>query len=328
MVTTRGSVSRALFPAALAFTALRGRHGPWAKPDAIPKTLAAGAAGLASMAYGAYKTTTGLRRLMYAKRRSKARRMYRRKPFGRRRRRAPRVVGRYRGGQRYTTRKASLYKPLNTNVRRNDYRTLRVSKTVGEIEVGNDTSLVENNFRYVCHLDHWTTDWSREINAYDEFKLTNIQFVIEPRFTSSNTGINKTLQVPQGELPYLAVRQVLPANLKDAFYTADEVRRTPGFRFCKIGQKGRIIVNCKPTLREVMTFEVGGTQSNLGMKSKAMPYVKTTSTTKAMDVAAIEIRKPVFESGSTSPERVWKYDVKCYATIRLRGNQDELIQPY
>lgn len=326
MPLTRAAVRRAHFAVnpATAFD-LRGSHGPWrANPVSILKTAASAASALGSMAYGAYKGYKGLSKARASRRRSRGTMR-----GGRRsRRRAPRTLGKYRGGSRYTTNSARKFRKLNTNVRRNDYRTIRVQKTIGEIEVGGDSSLVQNNFRYACHLDHWTTDWAREIEAYDEFKLANIQFVLEPRFTSMNTASAKTLQVPQGEIPYLALRNVIPANLPDGHYDAAEIRRTPGFRFIKIGQKSRVIVNSKPTIRIVETYQDNGATLQAQTKMRSMPWVKVVTATKALDVAAIEIRKPVFEAASIDTARVYKYDVKVYATLKLRGNQDELIQPY
>lgn len=211
---------------------------------------------------------------------------------------------------------------------KNDYRTLRVVKEVGFFDVGQDTTLVNNNARFVCSLDHWTTEWSREIEAYEEFKISNIQFVIQPRTMALDTNATAN-HVYLGEIPYLAARVVNPNSPVSSQLLADDVRHTPGFRFLPFNTKKRFVINATPGLK-VRSTVIDDTSSASGNsvlvdRHIRMPWLKIDSVTKALDLAAIEIRKPRFDNATG---QAFKFDVRCYATLRLRGNKDELVPPY
>lgn len=248
----------------------------------------------------------------------------RRRPFKRQRRYARRTLGKYRG-RRYTQRSINRYRALNTNVTRNDYRTLRLCHHVGDIEIGRDTALVQNNYRYVCHLDHWTTQWSREIEAYDEFRFSNIQFVLTPRSVFPSTNQPQQNIVSVGDIPYMACRIVNPNAPIDSNQTAQEIRATPGFRFLDFTKKRRYIFNVSPGVKvATKVINESGSEVTIDRHMKA-PWMMTNNITKALDLAAIEIRKPTFEG---TGGQLFKWDIKVYATLHLRGNNDELIEPY
>ena len=235
-----------------------------------------------------------------------------------------RTLGRYRG-RRYTQKRIGRYRALNTNVTRNDFRTLRVTAHSGSLEIGRDTALIQNNFRYICHLDHWTTQWSREIEAYDEFKITNVQFVLTPRSVYQATSNGAQNVVNLGEIPYMAVRVVNPNAPASVTLTSGEVRVTPGFRFLPFTSKKRFVVNVKPGLKlESSVLNEAGSPTEIE-RHISMPWMKIDAATKALDLAAIEIRKPLFESANG---QIFKWDIRVYATLQLRGNKDELIEPY
>lgn len=268
--------------------------------------------------HGRYKRAT-----MPAKRskgRVSSRRMSKRRFSGRRssKRFGKAGVGRRRG-LRFTSRGAKN-KALNTNVARNDVRSLRLVKNLGDIEL-NEGTLTQNNFRYVCQLAHWTTSWTRVIEAYEEFKFKDVQFVLVPR-TIKASDMNITVKA--NEIPYLAVRQVEPISGAILLLAPDKVRRTPGFRFLPLGTKKRIVHNVKPSI----VTQINVTTPSVGTaidSHMAMPWLKVDTETKLLDFAAIEIRKPEIE---TLNGKSIRFDVMVYATLMLRGNNEELITPY
>lgn len=235
-----------------------------------------------------------------------------------------RPTGRFRG-RRYTQRRVNRYRGLNTNVTRNDYRILRVSKSVGTLDIGRDASLLQNNFRFPVHLDHWTTQWSREIEAYDEFKLKDVQFVLIPRTVAHATAEPASNVVKTGQIPYIAARVVNPNEVAITSLTPAEIRATPGFRFLPFWSKRRMVMNAAPGIRiESAVHNETGLVAPVD-RHRPMPWMRIDANTKALDLAAIELVKPEFES---SNGQIWKFDIYVYATIMLRGNKEELIEPY
>lgn len=249
--------------------------------------------------------------------------------YGRRRRfrrRRARFVKKQRGGQsrgkRFTTSSKFLVpRPrLYTNFATNDFRKLRVVHNFGSFLVTEGTPLI-NNSRYLIHLDHWTTEWSREIEAYEEFKIANIQIVLEP--TSVGTGASR-FEVNPGDIPYLAAREVLPVGTTVTNLNADVVRQTPGFKFVPLLKKARTVFNITPQI--LVNSSVKATGSDLQVeRHRRMPWMRIDPDTKALDVAAMEIRHPGLVVGAGNQ---LSYNVRAYATILLRGNNDELIDPY
>lgn len=281
-------------------------------------------------AYNSYRmprpdSSTPMRRIRRRNRAQTARasRAGRARSFARRRF-ARKVRGRYRG-RRYTDRGNKRYRSLNTNITRNDYRSLRVLANVGSIEVGQDTALVINNFRFPVSLATFKPQWDREFDAYDEYKLSNIQFVLRPRTVKDSTNGDRSI-VTSGEIPYLACRSVNPNNTLDTMLGVAEINATPGFRFIKMSKKTRTIFNVAPAIliNSTLADEQGGTISV--QRHRPMPWMeRNAALQEQLQVAAIEIRKPLFESGSG---QLWKFDVMVYATVHLRGNKAEGIEPY
>lgn len=248
----------------------------------------------------------------YRARRSRFRR---RKTYRRQRR-----VGKVRS-RRYTTSKrfARRNPPLRVNFGTNDYRKLRVVKSLGQILV---TEVVpsDNVTRFHCHMSQFYDDWQTIIDQFEEFKLSNIQFVVSPR--SVGVGASR-FQVATGEIPYLAVREIPSVFLKPALMDATEVRQTPGFKYIPLMKKSRTVIGVKPQLRLVEEVQTDGT--NIGLnRYKPLPWMNNAVDTRNLDVASIDIRNPYFDVGQGNQ---LAFDVHVYATLHLRGNTSQLISP-
>lgn len=251
-----------------------------------------------------------LRRRRALKRVPRYRRTYRRK--------APRRVGRRRG-RRYVGAKTRQSR-LNTNFQRNDRRSIRVTKRLGSVLIGEGSPL-SNNERFHVHLDHWTTAWSRVIEAYEEFRFSQIQFVLEPR--SIITGASR-VEMAAGELPYLGIREVQPIATPVTNINREQMQQTPGFRYIPVKSKRRHTINVAPKVSQLDTA-VQETGNLTFDRLRKAGWMKIETATKALDVAAIEIRRPHFLVGQGNEIT---FDVYCYATIHFRGNNDELVSPY
>ncbi len=230
------------------------------------------------------------------------------------------VAGRRRG-RRYTSRAGKSGKALMVNMSRNDRRSLRVSKFLNSIEVREGVP-VSNNSRFICHLDHWTTQWARIIEAYEEFKVTDIQFVITPR--SCVTGATN-IRVSSNDLPYLCVRTVNPTAPAFTNINLDRIRATPGYRFLPLQGKKRFVQNVSPGLQVLQTvINEAGASVNI-QNMRAMPWLKVGANSKALDLAAIDIRIPGLDAQDGDS---LFYDISVYATLHFRGNNEELVDPY
>jgi len=215
-----------------------------------------------------------------------------------RRKRIPRRRTTYRRKRKFTGRKSKRRgtrytgwgkrgKKLNANFSRNDRRSLRVCEKVGSFTVS-DAILATNNFRYNCSLDEFLPQFIREVDSYEQFRLTNIQFVLVPR--NFITG-NSTAVVDVNQIPFIALRTVHSDTTVDPIINFDELRNTPGVRYIKLQKKSRTVIN---------TFS------------------------KAHHFASVEFSIPKLLAGSDE----FHFDVNAYATISLRGNKVELVPPY
>lgn len=236
---------------------------------------------------------------------------YKKRPFGTLRRRR---------GRRYIGKKANISKRLITNFTRNDYRTLRVSHRIGDILLTEGTPLA-NNSRWVNHLDHWTTEWGREIEAYEEFRFKDVQFVIEPR--SVITGASR-IEMAAGELPYLGVHEVVGGAPALNNIEKSKMANTPGYRFIPVQTKRRHVFNVTPQV--VVQDSVLDVSTLLPIpRVKRAGWMKINTDTKTLDQGIIEIRRPALVTGVGNQ---LAYDIYVYATIMLRGNKEELVDPY
>lgn len=221
---------------------------------------------------------------------------------------------------RYTGRFNKKGLKLDNNFARNDSKSIRCMKHIGQIIVA-EGAQASNNTRFVCHLDHWTTDWASIIENYKEFRFSKVQFVIEPR--NVGTGAQEFTVAAQN-IPYLAVRTVVPAETTETPLSLDKVRSTPGYRFVPIMRKKRTVVNAAPVVARLDTMVQPGSNATIQYTTK-MPWMEITTDTKAYDFAAIEIVDPELQVQSGD---YLSYDIKVYATVHLRGNTAGIVSPY
>ena len=304
----------------------RGVHGWPARARNFRSTglnVLKGAAAVAAVGYSAYKnyfSTKTNKAMVYRRSYRRKGRSMRRGRRGRKPRYAKKVLG-SRRGRRYTSRAGKAGKRLITNMSRNDVRTLRVVQQVGGISVAEGTP-VANNQRFICHLDHWTTRWARVIEAYEEFKFKDVQFVITPRSIINGAA---SVRTERNEIPYLAVRTVNPIAPSDLNIAAEKIRATPGYRFLPITAKRRYVHNVSPGLEiDQHVFRDTGTTTQVNSHRTA-PWLKIETNTKALDLCAIEVRRPGLDI--IAGHKI-EFDVTLYATLCLRGNNDELVDPY
>lgn len=210
-------------------------------------------------------------------------------------------------------------KKLNANFSRNDRRSLRVCEKLGSFII-NDAALATNNVRYNCDLNAFLPQFIREVDSYEQFKFSNVQFVIVPR--NFMTG-NSTSVVDVNQIPFLAMRTVHSDTSVDPIINFDELRNTPGVRYIKIQKKSRTVQNVKPmvTVQNTMVDLTVGSPFTI---KRAMPWMDINSFSKAHKFASIEISGPKLLAGSDE----FNFDVNVYATILLRGNKTELVPPY
>jgi hypothetical protein len=150
---------------------------------------------------------------------------------------------------------------------------------------------------------------------FSEFKFTNVQFVIEPRCVL--TG-KQAIRVKHNEIPYLATRFVASADHAPGLVDMGDIRRTPGFTFVPLAKKSRTIINVRPTMVERAVIEQGGSDLNI-YRSKGVPYMSTDSTALQGTFA---VTHPSLDSQNGDELR---YDIRCYATLHLRGNTEDLV---
>lgn len=244
----------------------------------------------------------------------------RRAPRRRKRRFARKTVGKRRGGRRYRSGPAKVGRSLITNFNRNDYKTFRAVQNLGEIEVKSGV-LLQNNTRFICELDHWTTEWADEIEKYSQFRMSNIQFVLKPRsvITSAHDMV-----VASNEIPYLTMRTVNPTDTEPALQSIPKLQQTPGVRYIPIQRKSRTVQNCAPMMTQLDSF-VHTTGTSSYERQKIAGWMDITTSTKTLALSAIEVSVPAMSV--VSPSNLY-WDVSVYATIHLRGNNTQLIEPH
>lgn len=263
-----------------------------------------------------------------SRRRKMARRMSRRRmraPRSRRPRRrfARKTIGRRRGGQRYGRRARKVGMSLKANFQMNDRKSIRVVQNVGEISVA-EGALLSNNIRFICELDSWTTEWADEIEKYTQFRMSDIQFVIKPRNIVTSGA---EFRVATNQINNFAIRTVLGTDTIVPLMSIPELQQTPGVRYIPLQKKSRTIYNCDPTYQRIDTFVHSSGSSSFERVMK-MGWTDITSQTKTLTLAAIEVTKPVMDRvrfDGIAGSLFW--DVTVYATIHLRGNKDQLVEP-
>lgn len=248
----------------------------------------------------------------------------------------PRTIGKYRPrrrrfkgkrkgatykrrGRRYTSRRVSLYKRLNTNFTVNDYRKYRSTFAYG-IDLGAKEGTAEqNNFAFEIRPDFFA-QFTDNKDDYREFKLTNIQFAIEPR--SLVTGA-QAIRVQNLELPYLAARTAASSSTAPLFLSHDDVRRTPGYTFIPLMRKKRTVINFKPYVRIRDTVIQAGSDSLLE-RTMPMPWLQTDVEASSLNYGRLELRVPTLDNQNGDELR---WSVRMYATILFRGAVKSVVPP-
>lgn len=241
----------------------------------------------------------------------------------RRRRRAVRVRRKgkvyQRRGSRYTGRRYGKYRTLKTSMACNDYRKFRcVTEFTTDLILKEGPSL-QNNFAFDLipdNFDQFLTNKSR----WREFRLSNVQYVIEPR--SLITGAS-TIRVNNFEIPYLAARSVIPTTDSTLLVPATDVRRTPGYTWIPITSKKRTVVNIRPSVRLLDSMSIEGSNITI-TQHKAMPWVETQASESAAPWGRLEVRVPHLDVQNGDELR---WSVRCYADVRFRGSLEDLVPP-
>lgn len=253
----------------------------------------------------------------------------------------PRTIGKYRSrrrrfkgkrkgatykrrGRRYTSRRVSLYKRLNTNFAVNDYRKYRSTFAYGTDlivkEGNNDPNPIEqNNFSFEIRPD-FLAQFTDNKDDYREFKLANIQFVIEPR--SLVTG-SQAIRVQNLDIPYLAARTTASTSTAPTVLAHYDVRKTPGYTFIPLMRKKRTVINFKPYIRIRDTVIQAGPDSVLE-RTMPMPWLQTDVEASSLDYGRLEVRVPTLDNQNGDELR---FSVRMYATILFRGAVKSVVPP-
>lgn len=240
-----------------------------------------------------------------------------RKRYGRRPRRKGATYKRR--GRRYTGRKYGRYRPLRTSMSVNDFRKFRcVAEYASDLNVTENTSAV-NNYSFDVTPDLFP-QYETHRKRFREFRLSNVQFVLEPR--SVITG-GQDIRVKNLEIPYLAARTVNPTAPSPTAVDAADIRRTPGYTFIPLARKKRTIINGRPQVILLSTMSVPGANKII-TRHKAMPWLNTGSVESDLSYCRLEVRVPGLDA-QNGDELKWA--VRCYADLHFRGNLEDLVAP-
>lgn len=249
---------------------------------------------------------------------SKRRRVIRRRRFRARRRMRrrsnyKRVKTPVWTGARYN--KRAIRHSLNTNFKRNDYDSVRVMAIVGSFVV--DGTFATNNLTFVVNGGHVQANFPDQFNKYEEFRLTNIQYVVQPRTVGKNQS---TFNMIPGHIPYLLVREGDPADTGATSVLFSDALITPGYRYVPLMSNKRTVFNVTPGMTVLENVAEFGAPTPLARR-KAIGWLKTTADSIGFDQAQLEIVKPAFSIGSDTLD----YDVYCYLTCHFRGNHVDIV---
>lgn len=266
-------------------------------------------------AYNSYRAST--RRMPRVGRAMRYRRRGRR-TFGRRRRfssrrfvRKPRWTGR-----RFN--KRAFRKGLDTNFARNDRDSVRSMTFVDTLTV-NDAITIVNNSTYRVNGNLVKANFADQFDKYDEFKMSKIQFVIQPRVCGNSNG---NYIVGVANLPYLLVREGDPARGNTNTLNYNDALQTPGYRFVHIMKKKRSVFNVTPGMKIEETVMSDAAAVKV-LRHKHVGWLKTDTVGVDFDQASLEILRPPLNLGTDD----LIYDIYCYITCNFRGNKIDLVDP-
>lgn len=247
------------------------------------------------------------------------------KRWGRGRRNNPRRrVGRRRG-RRFNTRGVKVNKSLNANFSGNDYRTIRVANRVQSgISVTTNVPIVNTVGYAVSYNGLIANTYEDMADKYDEFKVTSVQAVLEPR-TVQTSDVKARMRY--NNPPYLMVRERDPAIGSSTNSDFDLVRLTPGIKYIPLFKKSRTVFNMKPGLTFRTTMLDGLSEVDVD-RHKSMQWLSTSSDeAKKLDLCRFEIITPTMDPIGTDPDLILSWDIVFYATIKFRGNNKNAL-PY
>lgn len=229
-------------------------------------------------------------------------------------RRAARRSGkaRYRGKgirTRYLARKTRL----NTNFSRNDFDSVRGYFQNVPFEQASTGDLLKT---YFTRLDEYVLAVAKK-DDYTEYKITNVQAVLEPLFSSKifddHPG-NRDAGMQMAVYPRTNIQT--PSSTP----TWDTVKRTPGVKIISMEKRGRTVLNLKPIVHQIITTEQGVNvvrPMNFGW-TDIMDGVSLN-----VDCCLMAVFVPRANAALTQAPR---WHVAYYATIVFRGNK-ALIDP-
>lgn len=302
------------------------RGGPWINQrrssDLIRKTCQAVGATGASITYGYYNMARIMRRVRKGRYKARTGRYIKRRSlkYGRRYNR-PRKVGRRRG-RRFTGGGARAGRPLNTNFARNDYRTVRVCQRIGEIR--SSVGQPFNTYTFGVDYDTLMEQWPALRNTYRQYYVKNLSLVLEPR-TIAKGATN--IRITGKEIPYVVIRTLNPTTTTGTgSVNVELLRQTPGCRYIPMMGRKRTIHNIKPSTRIQRTFAVEPTDVN-SYKYERLPWLNTTAAGRTIQFAAVSYTTPDLANAGTTPDFEMWWDVVAYATVTMRGNFVEVLDP-
>lgn len=227
-----------------------------------------------------------------------------------------------RRGRRYTRNVKRPNRRLNVNFSRNDYLTQRRASSSGSFQVIANYSLTGNTFAAPltpAGLGINTTTFPGQY--FDEFKIVGLQWVITPTFSIKDSDVHFDAAEGRSLLVRCTDGAFTPSvpNHTDLHFA----NQTPGYTKIPVLKTSRTVIN--DTIRFFEDMEIK--QNNGSIKvTKRIPnqWIKMDSTTDDTVLSRLEVVRPEITLGTTAD---LSYDVRCYATCKLRGLKNDTIAP-
>lgn len=278
------------------------------------------------------------------------RRRYTRRPraMGRRRRRVSRRPKKLRARRAYgrgntrstgtarvqRMRRMRLYRSLNTNMTRNDYDSFRVRagflpRYVNATDC--ETAVYNINLANLTDGSDFggASGWlANEIQKWGEYKVANLQWVIEPINLLNHA---QRFETDGGLMPFAYYSQPVRApNVTGTGMTNSDflsLSNTPGYRRFHILRQRQLVVNAKPIVVREDQIDDTATGTNILEESyETMGWQFNPSSSVPMPAASY----PSFarfnlilpRKGSAADVGTPGFAVSFYCTIYLRGRRD------
>lgn len=254
------------------------------------------------------------RRVSYPARRRRSVRKFRRA-----RARVRRGRRQIRNGYNYVDKKFGrnrrLNPMLNTRMLRNDYDSVRVVFRKTNFSL---TNIGESNTRLDFKIGESPLALTKLLD-YDEYKITNVQWVFEPRYvTTQNFG-----GVAYGSLPFLLVNNRAHNTIPIGSSSYDDARRSPGWRWIPIRKLTPTVLNSTPFYEP---DEISDTGTNINTVLKKLNWIHNPDTvynpSNHPSVCPIDVIGPQLAAIDSVD-----WTISVYATIYYRGLRSTLITP-